>query len=195
MKLRHILLVSLLLALVLSFGASARKRGRPRSPKLLEKAEGPITLKLESVSQQGLQVVALVGGVTRAPESRLFAFHTDEDRHFIALDARCEPSGPLLRCTLKLPQPYLKGHIVGMTAHLRGREIEADPREVQALFATARAPSPPDAGSGDAEDKEEEDRADGGSSDWEPQDGGWRQEDEADDDTEEWKYLRGPDPK
>lgn len=194
MKIRHILLVSLALALVLSFGASARKRGRPRSPKLLEKAEGPITLKLESVSQQGQQVVALLGGVTRAPESRLFNFHTAEDRHFIALDARCEAVGPLLRCTLKLPRPYLKGQIVGMTAHLRGREVEADPREVEALFAAARVRTLPDAGTGDA-DEEDDDEADGGTNGWELQDAGWRQEDEAADDTEEWKYLRGPTPR
>ncbi|HEX2574552.1 MAG TPA: hypothetical protein VH877_33710 [Polyangia bacterium] len=189
MKIRHILLVSLALALALSFGASARKRGRSRSPKLLEKAEGPVTLKLESVTQQGQQVVALLSGVTRAPESRLFNFHTDEDRHFIALDARCEAVGALLRCTLKLPRPYLKGHIVGMTAHLRGRDVEADPREVEAMFAAARTHALPDAGGGDAE--EDEDEGDGGASSWELQDAGWHQEDEAADDTEEWKYLRG----
>lgn len=193
MKIRPILLVSLTLALALSFGASARKRGRTRSPKLLEKAEGPITLKLESVTQQGLQAIAVVGGVTRAPESRLFNFHTAEDRHFIALDARCEAAGLLLRCTLKLPRPYLKGHIVGMTAHLRGREVEADPREVEALFAAARTHAPTDAGNSDAEETADEDEADGGASSWELQDAGWRQEDEAADDTEEWKYLRGPD--
>jgi hypothetical protein len=192
MKIRHILLTSLVLALALSFGASARKRGRSRSPKLLEKAEGPLTLTLESVGQQGLKAIVLISGVTRAPESRLFNFHTapPDERHFIALDARCEAADQNLRCTLKLPRPYLKGHVVGMTVHLRGREIEADPRVVEALFAAARAPVPPDAGTSDAEpEDEDEDEADADTNGWELQDAGWRREDEADD-TEEWKYLR-----
>ena len=81
-----------------------------------------------------------------------------------------------------------------MTVHLRGREVEADSREVEALFAAARAHAPPDAGTSDADEEDGDEEEDGGTSSWELQDAGWHQEDEAADDTEEWKYLRGPNP-
>jgi len=130
-------------------------RGKGAAPAERE-PKGPPSLKLVSVDLVAGQAVVLVGGTARAPGARLFVFHDDKDRHFIALDASCtnvaegDPTGDegQLRCTLELPRPYLKAHVVAVTLRLKGRDIAADELDVEARFAAARdvaasAPPPP----------------------------------------------------
>ena len=171
------------LFLVLSLGASARPRQRSKK-KPRHEPEKPLTLKLESFDRPRSKAVVLVGGLGRAPASRFFTFHDDRNRHFIALGAACTPAEGGFRCSLDLPPSYLKrSRIVGMSAHLRGREITADASEVAAVFsASSTAHDPPDGGAN---------TVDGTEIGWELRgDASWHQEDESDDvDTEEWRYL------
>lgn len=213
------LLLTVVLALTFTVGASARRkkkkkrRGPPPQRKVLEKAEGPATLVIESVDigPSWAKAVVIVGGWTREPPARVFTFHDDKDRHFIALGSRCEPAPPAMRCTLELPRPYLKARVLGATVHLRGREVEADPAAVEAVFTEAQRkaasevqPAPaPAMPPGDGGVAPQGGGADGGITlgasfqDWHfgvPPDAGWTQEDEAEDndsDTEEWRYLKG----
>jgi hypothetical protein len=135
---------------------SSTKKQKEREPK------GPPSLLLESLDLQNAKAIARVGGVTRAPDSRLFAFHDDHSRHFIALYARCEPAPPreivtgegpdatrskvrsddVLRCELDLPRPYLRARVRSMTVHLRGREVAADERDVAAKWSAAIQAAP-----------------------------------------------------
>jgi hypothetical protein len=99
---------------------------------------GAPSLALESIDFAEARVVALVGGVTRPPPFRMFAFHDARDRHFIALGARCDAvDGTHQRCTLDLPRSYLRSRIVGMTVHIHQQEVQANPAEVALRFATA----------------------------------------------------------
>jgi len=204
---RILLAIVLLLCLVTAADARRRKRRSQRAKKVLENASGPVLVKLESVDVNAGRGVVLVGGVAREPGARLFTFHDDKDRHFIALDASCVAAGPsTMRCTLALPRPYLRGHIVAMTAHLKGREVEADGAEVERIFNAARAvPAGRPAEGGSPDGGVLLPPTDGGVAThtssspqfeapaWHPlpaaPDGGWSHE-EVGEDTEEWHELR-----
>jgi hypothetical protein len=157
---RVIRAVSILLMVVLAVAgagtASAKKkrhaeangrRADKRARRLLDKATGPVTLTLESVDLAAAQAVVTVTGIRFEPDGRLFAFHDDKDRHFIALEAKCQAVDKAVRCTLDLPRPYLsKSNVLGMTINVHERDVEAAAAEVQAKFVAARAsvePAPP----------------------------------------------------
>lgn len=195
-------------------GAKKRRHRKPPAKKVLETASGPLTLRLETVDIDSARAVVLVTGVAREPEARLFTLHDDKDRHFIALDAKCEAAGPsTMRCTLGLPRPYLRGRIVAMTVHLKNREVEAPAAEVDQIFTAARARAAtttttqkpiPDGGAPPAS------APDGGATaaapshtssffdapGWRPPtlagDGGWSHE-PVGEDTEEWQQYRHQD--
>lgn len=148
---RLIGLAVILLALCVASSAEAKaKRGRSRkaAKKLVVQAKGPPTLELESIDLAQAQASVLVGGVAREPDARFFAFHDDRDRHFIADKASCAPirigegkqAKEMIRCLLDLPRFYLgRGHILAMTMHVRGREVEADAKDVAEKFTKAGA--------------------------------------------------------
>ena len=134
--------ILLALALVPAGGSAKGRASRAqRSHEVrreVKRQRPPPTLVLESVDLDAAQAVARVGGVSRAPAARMFSFHDVRDRHFIALEAGCEPEVSevdTLRCRLELPRPYLKSQVLGMTLKVRGREISADGAEVVAKFA------------------------------------------------------------
>jgi hypothetical protein len=118
-----------------SFAAKNNKKAAAAQKRLLEKASGPITLTVESVDRAAAKVVVRIGGVARAPEARLFTFHDDRQRHFIALSAACEaaPAEPAeagkkaapatVKCALGYPPPYLTAHVRGLSLHLGERDI------------------------------------------------------------------------
>lgn len=58
----------------------------------LVRPKGPPSLVLEWVDMDAGRAGVRVGGVAKAPHARLFAFHDERDRHFIALEAHCEPA-------------------------------------------------------------------------------------------------------
>ena len=141
--------------------AGTESRWAQKHPrKLLSKAQGPIRLELEAVDLAAGKATVLITGIAREPEARLFVLHDDRERHFIAVGASCQPAktlktvdnspGEAIRCQLDLPRFYLgKGRILGLTVHLRGREIEANAKDVQEKFAAVRAAPPafsPDGG-------------------------------------------------
>lgn len=149
-KLIWLLLILVGLGLQETAWAKARRPPPKRAKKLLPKAQGPLRLELEAVDLAASKATVLITGETREPEARLFVLHDDRERHFIAVGARCQPvktaSQPpvdAIRCQLELPRFYLgKGRILGMTVHLRGREVEANAEDVQKKF-TAGAALPP----------------------------------------------------
>ena len=131
-----------------------------------ERPKTPPSLALQSLDLTTSRAVALVGGVTKAPDSRLFSFHDDRDRHFIALNADCEAVkagapvegveaigtvgsvgavGEAMRCDLELPRDYARrGAWQKFTVRVSGREVTADPEVVKAVFEKARAALPPE---------------------------------------------------
>lgn len=141
------------------------KKKKDREP---ERPRVPPSLQLESLDLRTARAVAIVGGATRAPDSRLFAFHDDRERHFIALNAECEPAkvarpatttgdgdkregeaAPAtddgMRCELELPRDYVRrGNWVKFTVRVSGREVEADPEALKAVFERARKALPPE---------------------------------------------------
>lgn len=163
---------TLLFTLLFSPNLAAAKKHKKKPPppvgkRLLEKAAGPITLRLDSVDLAEGRVVAILTGVTRAVDARLFTFHDDADRHFIALDSRCEAvAAPAaeredkakrtaeperaIRCVLAYPAPYAFAHVRAFTVRLGQREVHAPDAEVGRLFAaaqaSAKAPAPSPAG-------------------------------------------------
>ncbi|MSP60612.1 MAG: hypothetical protein EXR72_09785 [Myxococcales bacterium] len=145
-------LLLLALAALIASPASGKKKKKRRAPpqKALVKPQGSPALILESLDLATAQAVVLVAGVAHAPDARLFTFHDQRDRHFIALAARCEPAGRAIRCVLDLPKPYLAAPLQGFTLKLRRGEIVAPPDQVASLFAAAQQaaatapPRPPD---------------------------------------------------
>lgn len=138
--------------------AQAKKRKRRRrQPAELRgfktrhepKVEGTPTLALESVDLVHGKATAWVGGVLQAPAARMFVFHDDRERHFIALNARCQPTPPPSaeaasdgtepgqRCQLDLPPPFLRSDVIGFTVHIRGREIAAAADTVRSRWGEA----------------------------------------------------------
>ena len=169
---RSLFLVSVCVLSLLSisvFSAPKRHKRRAAAPlakRLLERAEGPVALTLESVDLVESAVVVTITGVTRAIDARFFTFHDDRDRHFIALDARCEAAiapldsddqdeaapkprahsahapaqrHDLIRCTLAFPSPYALAHVRALTVRIGQREIPAPDAEVIARFQAAQA--------------------------------------------------------
>jgi hypothetical protein len=129
------------LALAAPAAAASHHHATPRATKLLDKAHGPLALEVVSVDRAQSRVIVTVSGVDRPPAARLFVFHDDKDRHFIALDAHCEAAEQKIRCALDYPRPYLDANVQKVTVHLRGREIEAPAEQVAAAFAAGRAAS------------------------------------------------------
>jgi hypothetical protein len=131
------------LACVLAFAApaaaSSHHHSTPRAKKLLDKPHGPLALEVLSVDAAQSRVTVALSGVDRAPPARLFVFHDDRDRHFIALDVHCEAAEQKLRCALDYPRPYLDANVRKVTVHLHGREIAAPEEQVVAAFAAARS--------------------------------------------------------
>ncbi len=134
-------------ALVGGAAAEAKQKPKAKKPAAAAKkagAKGPPSLALESVDRETGRVEVLVGGLGRAPAARLFVFHDDRERKFIATGARCAPSpadGGRLRCTLELPRPYAAATVTALTLQLGSREVAAPPDDVIAKFAAAPLPS------------------------------------------------------
>jgi hypothetical protein len=133
--------LALLLALAAPAAASSHHHSTPRAKKLLDKSHGSLALEVVAVDAAQSRVTVTVSGVDRAPAARLFVFHDDKDRHFIALDVHCEAAEQRIRCVLDYPPPYIDANVQKVTVHLHGREIAAPEEQVKAAFAAARAPA------------------------------------------------------
>ena len=177
-------------ALAIALVASARPV-KKKSRKVLEKASGPVACNLLSVDLDEAKAEVLISGVVHEPEARLFVFHDNRDRHYIALDAHCEKTPDnKMKCALELPRPYLRAKVTGITFQVRqNKEVELDGKQVEAIFTEARAHRRPQDGGLP--------KGDGGEPDyWEPEsnkgDGGLqipRGSEGESSDTEEWKML------
>ena len=142
--------------------SSSKKSREHEHEKSQKSSKSPPSVSLESVDLKTSKAVVRVGGVSKPPDARLFSFHDDRSRHFIALYARCEPAptrtvisaeGPdavksethneksddEFLCELDLPRPYLRANVRGMTVHLHSKEVVADEAEVTTRWAAARA--------------------------------------------------------
>ena len=166
-----------LLASAQAAGKPSRDRERTRAQSRREKSksererepQGPPSLALQSLDFDVAKAVVRVGGAGKAPDARLFVFHDDQERHFVALFAACEeavarlhdgakvadgsapstatptPSGSkdsgdgALVCELDVPRPYLRAHVVGLSVRLRGRDVAADEHVVAEQWARAQA--------------------------------------------------------
>lgn len=133
---------------------SAKEKEKPKKhEKERERPAGPVSLELESVDLAAARVWVRVGGAPKAPDGRLFVFHDDRERHFVALYSRCEPAPSRkvdvegeqprsdvseLRCELEMPRSYVRANVQSLTVRLRGKEVFADAQEVQSRFAAAR---------------------------------------------------------
>jgi hypothetical protein len=119
-------------------GATKHNHSTPRPKKLLGKVSSPPSLLVWSVDLAAARVTVVVGGVDRPPDSRLFVFHDDRERNFIALDAHCKAGLHKVVCDLDYPRPYLGANVQSLTAKLHGRQVEALPAELAAAFEAAR---------------------------------------------------------
>lgn len=120
--------------------ASATKHhhATPRPKKLLGKVSSAPALLVWSADLAASRVTVVLGGVDRPPEARLFVFHDDRDRNFIALDAHCKAGLKKVVCDLDYPRPYLGAKVLTLTAKLHGRQVAANEAELAAVFDAAR---------------------------------------------------------
>lgn len=68
----------------------SRDKGRKRSREVEREPKSPPSLALEQLDLPAARAVVIVGGATKAPDARLFVFHDDRERHFVALYAACD---------------------------------------------------------------------------------------------------------
>jgi hypothetical protein len=138
------------IAILVAAVAAAKK------PKKIEnepKVKGSVTLKLRSIDLQTRQVLVEVGGLSKAPLANFFTFTDERERHFVAVNVRCEepfPSG-VRACEIEIPPGYEKHKLAGLMLHvhgLHGKPVEVDPAEVADAWDSANGSvSPPtDAG-------------------------------------------------
>lgn len=127
-----------------------------KKPKKIEnepKVKGSVTLKLRSIDLSTRQVLVEVGGLSKAPLANFFTFTDERERHFVAVNVRCEepfPSG-IRACEIEIPPGYEKHKLAGLILHvhgLHGKPVEVDPAEVADAWDSANGTvSPPtDAG-------------------------------------------------
>jgi hypothetical protein len=107
-----------------------------KKPKRIEaepKVSGATSFKLRSIDLQRRQVLIEVGGLSKAPLANFFTFTDERDRHFVAVNVRCDepfPSGVRV-CEVEMPPGYQKHKLTGLALHLHGLHgkpiaVEAD---------------------------------------------------------------------
>ena len=135
-------------ALILIVAATASAK----SPKSTASKKAAPSLHVRSIDLPRRYVLIEIAGVSRPPAPNLFTFTDERDRHFVALNASCDPPFPsgTRACELQIPDGYERHKLAGLELHLgglHGRTIAAPRGEIAAAWAAAAemlkvAPSP-----------------------------------------------------
>jgi hypothetical protein len=104
-------------------------------------------LHLRSIDLVKRYAMVELSGVSRAPAPNLFIFTDDRERHYVAMNASCDPPFPsgARVCELEIPAGYERHKLVSLELHLGGlhsRTIAAPESEVAAAWAAAEAARP-----------------------------------------------------
>ena len=139
-------LAAIVVVVLLGAAASAK----PPASKKPTKHAAP-ALHLRSIDLVKRYVRVELTGVSRAPAPNLFTFTDERERHYVAMNASCDPPFPsgARVCELEIPQGYERHKLIAVDLHLGGlhsRTIAAPESEVAAAWAAAEAarvePSP-----------------------------------------------------